>query len=237
MKKMFSLMLILASCVCITSCNNDEDEPVPTISKSSVTMNVGESVKLTYSGKDCTWSSENPVIASVSSQGVVTANLVGETKVRANNLYCKVTVAPKYTMYVEPYTGWGATQSVVKSKMSGYSLYDSSSTDMTYEGKGNVFAYMYSFENGKLSGSSMAIFNNNATYLSDFILERYIPIDYDDSAVYFMSSDEKTIGAVMVASGYVLVVYIPHETNSRDNNFKEQIDAKMEEFKLKIKRI
>jgi hypothetical protein len=52
-----------------------------------------------------------------------------------------------------------------------------------------------------------------------------------------MSSDEKTIGAVMVASGYVLVVYIPHETNSRDNNFKEQIDAKMEEFKLKIKRI
>lgn len=206
-------MLILASCVCITSCNNDEDEPVPTISKSSVTMNVGESVKLTYSGKDCTWSSENPVIASVSSQGVVTANLVGETKVRANNLYCKVTVAPKYTMYVEPYTGWGATQSVVKSKMSGYSLYDSSSTNLTYKGSGYVFAYTYTFENGALIMSGMGVDYNKADYLVEFIAERYIPVANQEGIYLFTTADQKDIIGVMFDASFVTVAYMPYNSS------------------------
>jgi hypothetical protein len=71
----------------------------------------------------------------------------------------------------------------------------------------------------------MAIANENATHLVDYICERYIPIDYDSKYFYFASPDEKTVGAIQVSTSSTQVAYIPYEISSRSVNNMDEIDA------------
>ncbi len=230
-KQTLSLLLFLAICVFLTSCSNvNGDEPIknptlnPTLNPTSASLYVGETIKLTYSENNCTWSSENSLIASVQN-GIVTANLVGSTKIRANNLICNITVKPRYNMYKEPYMKWYSSLSTVKNYMSSYDLHSSDNSSLIYLSNGNVSAYSYTFENNKLIGSAMLI-NNNSNSLVDFILERYLPIDYEGNLFYFASPDKKTIGAIQVNSGYEMVAYLPYETSSvRSSNYKNDIET------------
>lgn len=77
---------------------------------------------LSYGGGECTWSSDQPLIAEVDNNGNVTANRVGITNIKANGDICKVTVNPNYTTYEEPYLKFGASMNEVKNAMSGYTL-------------------------------------------------------------------------------------------------------------------
>ncbi len=220
-------MLLLAAFMCITSCSSDDgNEQAPaTLDKTLITLYVDETATLTYSEGHCEWSSDNDLVAEVKN-GIVTAKHVGTTTIHANTLACSVIVKPKYTMYVEPYTEWGASISTIQNKMSGYTFRgstDSSNGGETYayEGKGKTNAYVYIFNEGKLTSSGFHVNLLDAINLSDFLIERYVIIDINeenknDYRVYMSTVDMKTVVAMNLTSSGAIVLYMPFpESNTK----------------------
>ena len=99
--KILSLMLI-ASSIFLFSCKEEEEFTSGKLKQSSVTLNVGESAQLEYSGIGVTWESGDTQIASVTDDGVVTGVHVGKTTLRANWSACEVNVKSKNNFYVDP---------------------------------------------------------------------------------------------------------------------------------------
>ncbi len=209
MKKLFGIMLLWATCVCmLSSCSEDKEVIQPTLSKTELTLYVDQTATLSYSGGKCTWSSDNALVASVNN-GVVTAKHVGETIIRANGTSCKVTVKARYTKYQEPYVLWGNSISQVKNHMRDYELLESSSTTLGYRGKGDVIAYIYMFENGILQSSAFATPLTESSYLLNFLTERYVPLTKDGTIYYFCSPDKKSAVTLQVETSYLMVAYLP----------------------------
>jgi len=202
--KFYFFMLVMALSVCLSSCSKDDDEETahPTLDKTSVTLYVDETSQVTYSGSDkCSWSSENELVAEVSN-GVVTAKHVGTTIIRANGLSCNVTVKPKYTSFTEPYIEWDSDMATVKKHMSGYTLKNDDSDNLGYWGKGQVNAYLYTFENGRLKTCGFSTSLLYSLELTRFLLERYCVVKYDNN-----SSDEIICYLVSVDLKYYVMFY------------------------------
>lgn len=215
----------------LCSCSDDNDS-TPGLDKTEVTLYVEETITLTYSGGDCTWTSDNPLIASVEN-GIITANHVGETIIHANEADCKVTVKPQYTKYYEPYINWGEGKNKVKQYMESYELAKEDDDQLAYRGDNSILFYLYTFDNGKLNGSGFLTDLLESSYLVDYLLERYIPVSYDDTTFVFVSPDKKTGIGLQINSSYLLVAYLPAniETKSIVLDTKEmlsEIYSKME---------
>ena len=98
-RKVFALVIVLVLGLVVTGC---KDDPVITINKKLVVLEVGESEMIIASAKPETklvWESENPEIASVDASGKITGVAVGNTNVnvKAGKTQEKisVTVNPK----------------------------------------------------------------------------------------------------------------------------------------------
>ena len=214
MKKMLFTLLSMVTVMCLNSCSNDEPSNQEKLSKTNVILYVGETEIITYEGNEyCYWYSENEKIASVD-EGKISTNLVGKTKIYANNLVCNVEVLPNLTSYDEPYLKWGATRSEVKNYMSSYTLSKETSDQLVYIGVGNEFAYVYLFENGILTNASMGIYYSNSEGLVDFMAERYNFSNEIDGYYTFVSPDDKTYGAISLEDSYIMVLYMPR-SNTR----------------------
>ena len=201
MKKVLSTMLMIASIAFLFSCSKDDDNPA--LSKTSITLHVNETEEITYNGNGkCTWSSDNKRVADVN-DGVVTAHHVGTTTIYANNLSCKVTVKPRYTMFVEPYLGFGSSKSTVKKQMSGYSIIKDESTTLNYNGRGSIEAYSYKFEDDMLKSCAFYTGLSESLDLADFLIERYI-VDAIDNTSY----NEQYYYMTSVDSKYTIILYL-----------------------------
>ena len=238
MKKvsLWGFVLVCLTCVSFTACGGDDGgSSSPSLDKTSLSLYVDETSILKYSEGNCSWSSENPLIAEVK-DGVVTAKRVGTTTIHANNLTCTVTVKPKYTSYIEPYMGWGSSKSVVKSKMSGYTFKKEDTTSLTYNGKGRVEGYVYLFENASLKTSAMYVSIYNLSVLTDFLLERYVAVDMEKKSdseyyVYMATVDGKNIIVLYVSTSGCIVMYGP-VTSSSNAPQKEEMKAKLKKMVL-----
>lgn len=101
--KILSLMLTMVSVLILSSCSEDIDRPGGgKLMQSSVTINVGESAQLGFTGEESTWEIGNPKIASVTADGVVTGLHVGKTNLRVNWSYCDITVKSLNNLYLDP---------------------------------------------------------------------------------------------------------------------------------------
>ena len=183
-KTSVSLFLMAIISLAVISCGGDSSDNTPSLNKSSITLYVDETEILTYSGGDCSWWSDNDLIATVEN-GTVTGKHVGETIIHAKDKTCTVTVKAKYNSYTEPYMNWGASQSTIESFMSGYTLRSSSSTSLIYDGKGKVLSYGYTFESNALKASAFLVSLYN-TDLVDFLTERYVvaKVEEESSSEY-----------------------------------------------------
>lgn len=230
MKKfIFPLVLAFAATLCFSSCSED-DKDEPSITPKSLSLTAGQTETLTYSGGSCTWTSDEPLIASVgTTTGKVTAERVGTTLIRANEATCEVTVEPQYTAIVEPLMNWNASQNSVISTMSKsyteYELLQQTSTQISYydpTANRKVFMYIYLFENNKMTASSFATMgSNNSDYMTEYLIERYVPIDVDEenAMVYCMSIDQKTLVLIQytVMEGEIIsmAMYMPTDELSK----------------------
>lgn len=203
MKKLFILMLLVLP-LALMSCGSDDDEP----NYSNQTMVVGSVYAIP--GGSTGWTSDNELIASVSTNGV-TAERVGETYIRNGSKSFKVTVTGKYNTYKEPCLQWGASKSTVKSFMSGYTLSSETDQYLFYSGNYPVSIIGYSFKNAALSLSSIIIPLNavNMDDLIAFMAERYVYVTKDEANKYFgfLSADKKNIVILQLETLNSQIVY------------------------------
>ena len=189
MKKLLLLTLLILP-LAIASCGSDNDEP----NYSNQTLTVGSVYSIP--GGSTGWTSDNELIASVSTAGVK-AEHVGETYIRNGNKSFKVTVTPKYNTFIEPYMNFGASKSSVKNFMNGYELNRETSDAIMYDGKFPVMYYLYSFKNAALNISSAIIkaTSVNTDDMVAFLQERYVYVTMDEDKYYFgfVSPDEKIL--------------------------------------------
>ena len=99
--KILSFMLI-ASSIFLFSCKEEDNFTPGSLKQNNVTLYVGESVQLSYSGTGEVWQSGNTQIASVTDDGVVTGVHVGKTLLRVNWSTCEVEVKSKNNFFVDP---------------------------------------------------------------------------------------------------------------------------------------
>ena len=245
MKRCFfycSAIAILLVSICFISCGSDDsnDNNVPSLDKTNVSLYVGEKTIITYNGGNCAWSSDNELIASVKN-GEITAEHVGQTIIHANNTSCTVTVKPKYNSFVEPYCVWGASESTVKSYMSSYSLLSEKQQSSTkkiiiYVGKGNAKAYGYSFENNLLINSALYVDLYKSSQFTDFLLERYwvvtVEQENDGSYYYYLGSvDMKMLIVCNLSTSGTIAMYTEMPSTTKGANLF--IDSKDALLKIK----
>lgn len=217
MKKLFGLMLLCATMtVSFTACSDNEND-LRKLSRNELSLIAGQNAQLTYHNGDCTWKTDEPLIAEVDDNGMVTAKRIGETTIWANDESCKVTVKPKYNTYMEPCIDWGTSKSSVKSFMNGYDIINENSNTLSYMDYNRGFGYVYVFENNSLSGSIvMTDILYHGEEATDFLLERYVTIhvDRDEPLILMSSIDGKTAIGITFETQLMYITYMPSPVNS-----------------------
>lgn len=236
-----AMLLCTVFCLILSSCSDSKDDEVK-INESSISLYYEETKQLEASGSNnIAWSTDNNFVAKVSNNGMVTANHVGKTIIRANDAICEVTVKPKHNLYKDPITEWGITKSEVIKRLG-----------TPDEDSGNIIGYvtnnskapitMYMFENDKLTTACPSVMISYTATLLDFLIERYQPVDVnvtDLTATFInaMTFDESTIAvhiAPNLSLGMYLTMYInPHtKTRSMNDSYEEQLLDFIESFNL-----
>ncbi len=97
----FAILLIFTSC----------EEVESSLAKSELEILVGKEYKLELlnAPKQLEWISTNDFVASVSQDGLIKANFVGETNITVDGHKCKLTVTPRIKDYKIPYFKKGMT--------------------------------------------------------------------------------------------------------------------------------
>lgn len=221
------MLLCTTMVMSFSACSDDENENSG-LNQHELTLTTGQSAKLIYEG-ECTWESEEPLIAEVDQDGNVTAQRVGETNIYANEDVCKVIVNPRYDTYMEPCLEWGASKSSVRSFMDGYSLIDENNNSLSYMDYSNEIGYMYLFENNSLTSSAlMASILSHGEELAEFLLERYVVVEVDETeySIIMLSIDgQMAIGINLNENnGIMTVIYIPTNDYIRTKAITNKLD-------------
>ena len=222
------MIALVFSSASLTSCSSDEErESSFGFQKDTYMTIVGRSGRVSFVGDASSWSSSNNFVASVSSDGTITANHVGTCEITASSdrrsAKCTINVEPIYTTYTDPLVKWGASKSDVK-EYEKRTLVQEQTNTLTYKiDKGAVKGLQYNFENGKLSSVMVLIdheYNTSiATEMAEFLKERYRVISVSANESYFSDGNDKSSSSTLVIvqidpSGYrgtMLVYYFPYE--------------------------
>lgn len=111
MRKVFSLMLLLATILTLTACGDDkEDEPKipPTLDQFDYIISVGESMPVKgKSLENISWEGDD-FVANIDNKGILHGNKIGYTRIYSKEITggeltnIRVVVEPKNTNYSEP---------------------------------------------------------------------------------------------------------------------------------------
>lgn len=222
------MIAMVFSSASFTSCSSDEEKETSFgFQKDTYMTIVGRSGRVSFVGDASSWNSSNDFVASVSSDGTITANHVGTCEITASSdrrsAKCTINVEPIYTTYTDPLVKWGASKSDVKAYEKRTLVQEQANT-LTYKiDKGAVKGLQYNFENGKLSSVMVLIdheYNTSiATEMAEFLKERYRVISVSANESYFSDGNDKSSSSTLVIvqidpSGYrgtMLVYYFPYE--------------------------
>lgn len=200
--KFMSIAMIIS--LVMTSCSKDDEKEELTLSQLSVTMVHDDTVTVSANQK-ATFSSADPFVATVSDNGKITAKHVGQTVVTATvdgqTKECTVTVKPVSNLYKEPILDFNLTKNDVKAQETR-PLEDERDLELIYTDK-KTYLMHYNFdpETSKLKSVTYGMPNISyaqSSVLTDFLTERYQPIDYTDKEFYFVNSDEPNNASMIV---------------------------------------
>lgn len=238
MRKCLSMMLIMASFVCLSSCSSDDDNNAPEIPDYKK-LYVGDSFELGYKSN---WVSTNKFAATVNSNGTVKAERVGNSYINSydDDLSCYVEIYPSYTLYNDLVTQWG----ISKERLVSYcgSNYTSSGNLIGYTTNSDITPIiMYGFENGGLYIAAITVKTTYTEELIKHLEQRYklLAVDTEDYNLYCIDADELSDAETVVIaslynSNYWFVVYMPNTTSRSALNNKELIDNIKKEFGLNL---
>lgn len=232
MKKIFSVMLLAASFVCLTACSGDDEEVRPNI-PAGRDMKVGETYNLGYKAQ---WESSNKYAATVNNEGIVSAVRKGIARIysRQENLWCVVSVTPSYTLYNEPIMQWGISKNSLKSQKGTPD--QESSEVLTYKtGNSVVPIEMYQYKNNELTSSAVAVKTTYTEEMVEHLIQRYVPVELDieNNHAYFVSPTpsgeiEMYVLNQLYNTSYWLVMYAKSSSSTtRSSSEQAELFEKM----------
>lgn len=243
MKKVFSLMLLLATVFMFTSCGDDDDNPDDIkLTKTHYTLYHEETQQIEGTNvSDIAWDSENEFVATVKN-GIITGQFVGKTNVNSTkSLSFTAEVKPRYNTYEEPSLEWGASKAAIKAKYG--TPYSETSTGLIYKtSNANAPMMLFIFNNNKMSNCGVVCTLSAANTLADFLTERYLVVDMNMSkySATFMhcygklSNPQIDYGVAMQYSssvGGLVIAYTPVETGVKSKSADDiDFDGAFEAF-------
>ena len=219
-------ILLLASAASIlSSCSLAKEKSRISVDRSEVELYPGDTAHISARGGDGgpMYVSANEFIAVVDQEGIITAQKVGTTTVRAvavgSTAPVKVTVNPRSIFYAEPFTDWTLKEKQVRDTMENYTLVfdDQDNHVLYYAGKAPVNEIIYWFTADKLSASAVIFSNSVAGDISGFLGERYLKTDIEADgyqAIYVNGYTNKTVTLLVGVTlpdenGLIAVTYQP----------------------------
>jgi hypothetical protein len=213
MKSKRLLVLLYTTVVLLTGCTKDEiPSPTPSVSvPSSATVNVGQTFPL---GSTQAWLSSNTFVATVSNEGIITGNHVGNCVVSCSAGSCRVTVRANTNLFRDPITQWGISKSQVIAR-EGTDYHESGNSIGYNTENDKVPLLMYTFTNDLLESTTLMVRTAYTNEVVDHLSERYRYLGQVGSAFYFADgvSDSTSTTAVVLQyynSSYWVVIYTKH---------------------------
>ena len=212
--KLLSFFVPFALIPVFIACDKEKEEPDTDVD--SITLYVDKTQDLGVKGDFL--SSDNSFVASVSKEGIVTANHVGTTYIHTRTKKIPTTVIGMYYMYDDPVTDWGCSPRDVMSKQKQGSLKGAySNHSLLYENVSTATALMYQFDdNDKLKGVALAFPMSYVSRVTDHLMERYFMIPYvsgDIMAIghnaYDVDDATVAVSLMYVNTNNFMVIYIP----------------------------
>ena len=240
MKHQISIFAAVFTALFLAGCTETKVQLVLSPSSIELFHDKKQTLIVTGAGQNIEWETTNDFIAQVEN-GEVTGNHVGEcaVSVKSNGdiATCNVVVKPKYFTYKEPVLEWGITLEQLKAQKGEYNDHSQNKgKDLYYyvQDKENGIIELYTFADDVLENCSVML-NVKNTDVTDFLIERYQPISYDEETglALFINSMElemATLGVGLrpVVSGSTamfLVTYLPYSDSKSPSMAPTRISA------------
>lgn len=203
-------MLFASVAILLTGCtkepipnntgNNGGGNGTPSVNvPSQASVKVGRTYNL---GSTQSWSSSNTFVATVSNDGTITGQHVGNCIVSCPHGSCRVTVSATINLFPDPITQWGLSKSQVIAK-AGQNYQETESGDLAYETGNSVAPYLgYSFENGGLSTTILFIKTAYTNQVVDHLSERYKFMYKEGSSFVFINGNTTSESNTIVILKY-----------------------------------
>jgi hypothetical protein len=195
------------------------------LNTTEITLKKNQTFNLVVSpdASGCIFKSGNDNIAEVYSSGLIEARLVGETSIIVTNTdkgyyaKCNVKVTPEYTMYTEPYLGFGNIKSDIKSYETRQ-IADENDSTILYTGENSsIDSLMYSFEKSAFTSSLCMIPSSQSNLLVNYLSERYVYFgSLTVGLIARLTTDGKTYVVTQNYSSSRIYVYYFPKTSSKN---------------------
>lgn len=220
MKQGRLFLFLLVSVLMLASCTK---EPIPNNNGNNSGGNGGSNVNIpsqasvkvghTYNlGSTQSWTSSKTFVATVSSDGTITGQHVGNCTISCPLGSCRVNVTATINLFSDPITQWGLSKSQVISQ-AGYNYQETANGDLAYETSSSVAPYLgYNFTNGALSSTMMFVYTSYTNQVVDHLSERYKFMYKEGSSFVFLNGNSLSESNTMVIlkyynSSYWAIIY------------------------------
>lgn len=217
MKKIL-LVLAFFPAIWFVSCREESELSVI---NTHVTLSVGKTEKISFSGTIKSIESTDRFVASVDGYSV-TGEHVGTASIVINSgeYIIPVKISGWYDIYSDPLTAWNCSMDSVenyaKKEWGISSAAESDSSALVYRDFGKSDLMLYLFDDDKLTGVVTALDSQYASEIGDYLSERYyLSFPFDLGSYTFGGMNAYEIGEattfvyVKVHSSKIIVAYVP----------------------------
>jgi hypothetical protein len=208
----------------LTCCKKGDEKLALKTTSLNLTSSMTRQLVVTPDASGCEFVSDNEFIATVSSTGLITAHLIGETNITVTNSaegfsgICNVTVQPVHALFRVPYLEFEKKKMEIKDYETRF-LYEESDTSLFYSGENStIIGLIYFLYESLYYESTCLISADNPDSFEDFIAERYYLLESDDEFSILMTPDGKTLvgiesGIMIGTETFYAMYYIAYPTS------------------------